>query len=137
VINSQKYRRGVLRDLEWLFNTSEHASDELGGDFKLKDFPEAARSVINFGTRQICGLMAPNMEELEGQMVEAIQLFEPRIIPHTFSLAATMERNVVSFQIEGELWANPVPEKLFIKTTIDLESGQCILGDSTDGRTAS
>ncbi len=137
VISAQRYRRGVLRDLEWLFNASAHLPEEGSERFRLRDFAEAFQSVINYGTRQICGLMAPNMEELEGQMVAAIQLFEPRIIPHSFSIRATMERNTVSFEIQGELWANPVPEKLFIKTKIDLESGQCMLGASTDGRTAS
>jgi type VI secretion system protein ImpF len=46
---------------------------------------------------------------------------------------ATMERNVVSFELYGELWANPIPEKLFIKTKIDLETGQCNLGDGGNG----
>jgi len=133
VISLQRYKRGVLRDLEWLFNASAHLPVEGRREFRLSDYPEAERSVINFGTRQLCGLIAPNMDELERELLEAIQLFEPRIINHTLTVKATIERNMVSFEIFGELWANPIPEKLFIKTNIDLETGQCNLGDASNG----
>ena len=133
VISVQRYKRGVLRDLEWLFNASAHLPVEGRREFRLSDYPEAERSVINFGTRQLCGLIAPNMDELERELSEAVQLFEPRIINHTLTVKATIERNVVTFEMFGELWANPIPEKLFIKTNIDLESGQCNLGDACNG----
>jgi len=133
VISVQRYKRGVLRDLEWLFNASAHLPVEGRREFRLSDYPEAERSVINFGTRQLCGLIAPNMDELERELSEAVQLFEPRIINHTLTVKATIERNVVTFEMFGELWANPIPEKLFIKTNIDLESGQCNLGDASNG----
>jgi type VI secretion system protein ImpF len=133
VVSLQRYKHGVLRDLEWLFNASAHLPEEGRRPFRLSDYPEAQRSVINFGTRQLCGLVAPNMDELERELSEAIQFFEPRIINHTLLIKATIERNVVSFELSGELWANPIPEKLFIKTNIDLESGQCNLGDAGNG----
>jgi len=133
VISQSRYKRGVLRDLEWLFNASAHLQEEGRRQFKLSDFPEAYRSVINFGTRQLCGMLAPNMDELERQLAEAVQLFEPRIINHTLVVKATVERHLVTMEITGELWANPVSEKLFIKTSIDLETGQCSLGDGGHG----
>ena len=133
VISVGRYKRGVLRDLEWLLNASDHLPDEGGGRWRLEDYPEAFRSVINFGTRQLSGLFAPDMQELEQRLTEALELFEPRIIPHTVSIHASMDRNVIGIEIRGELWANPVPEQLFVKTNIDLETGLCQLGDSTDG----
>jgi len=42
VISVQRYRRGVLRDLEWLFNTSAHLDEEGREKFRLSDFPEPA-----------------------------------------------------------------------------------------------
>jgi hypothetical protein len=60
VISVQRYRRGVLRDLAWLFNASAHLPDEGKDRWRLEDFPDANRSVINFGTRQLSGLFAPN-----------------------------------------------------------------------------
>lgn len=133
VISLQKYKRGVLRDLEWLFNASAHLPEESVNDVKLSEFPEANKSVLNFGTRHLCGLIAPNMEELERQLAEAIQIFEPRIMKHTLAIKATQERHMIGFELNAELWANPIPEKLFIKTKIDLETGQANLGDGGNG----
>ncbi len=133
VISLQRYKRGVLRDLEWLFNSSAHLPVEGRREQRLADYPEAFRSVINFGTRHLCGLIAPDMESLERELSDALQLFEPRILRHSIALKATMDHQIVSFEVSGELWANPIPEKLFIKTQIDLESGQCSLGDGGHG----
>jgi type VI secretion system protein ImpF len=133
VISLQRYKRGVLRDLEWLFNASAHLPEEGRKRQRLADFPEAFRSVINFGTRQLCGLNAPDMQGLERELFDAIQLFEPRILRQSLTLKATMDHQVISFEVFGELWANPIPEKLFIKTLIDVENGQCSLGDGGHG----
>lgn len=133
VVSQQKYRRGVLRDLEWLFNTNAYLRDETLEGFRLEDYPEAWRSVLNFGTRQLTGLIAPDLEELRDQLSEAIQFFEPRIVPRSMSINVNQERNTVSFEIHGDLWANPLPEHLFIKTKVDLETGQCLLGDASNG----
>ena len=133
VISLQRYKRGVLRDLEWLFNASAHLPEEGSDQFRLSDYPEASRSVINFGTRHLCGLITPDMQELETQLSEAIQLFEPRILRHTLSVKATIERQIISFELTGEIWANPIAEKLFLKTQLDLETGSLSLGDGAHG----
>jgi type VI secretion system protein ImpF len=132
VISLQKYRRGVLRDLEWLFNAYAALKFE-DGTTELDDYPEAQRSVINFGTRQLCGLTAPNMDRLREELAEALQVFEPRLTPRSLSIRADMERNIVTFDLDGELWANPLPEHLHLKTAVDIETGQCLLGDSPHG----
>ena len=133
VVSHQKYRRGVLRDLEWLFNSEAYPSVPGRESFDLRDYPEAYRSVINYGTRQLCGLAAPDMNRLQQELGEAIQIFEPRITPRNLTIHADIERNLVTFEVEGELWANPLPEHLHLKTTVDLETGQCLLGDSPHG----
>src|SRR5438093_13104193 len=53
VISLQRYRQGVLRDLQWLFSASAHLPREGQGTFSIADFPEASHSVINFGTRHL------------------------------------------------------------------------------------
>jgi type VI secretion system protein ImpF len=133
VISHQRYRAGVLRDLHWLFNASAHLPIEGSRPFRIQDYPEAERSVINFGTRQLCGLTAPSMTELEQQLANAIQFFEPRIVSRTLSVHADQERNLITFELNGELWANPLPEQLYVKTQVDLETGQCLLGDASNG----
>lgn len=133
VVSHQKYRRGVLRDLEWLFNTSAYLSIEGMETFKLKDYPEAFRSVINYGTRQLCGMTGVDMDRLQEELGEAIRVFEPRISPRTLTIHTNKERNLVMFEVEGEMWANPLPEHLHVKTSVDLETGQCLLGDAPHG----
>lgn len=133
VVSLQKYRRGVLRDLEWLFNSTAYLRLEGAEAFELKQYPEAFRSVINYGTRQLCGLTAPDMERLQEELAEAIQTFEPRITPRSLTIRADLDRNMVAFELEGELWANPLPEHLHLRTTVDIETGQCLLGDAPHG----
>ena len=131
VVSHQRYRQGVLRDLEWLLNTGAPLPED--GRFKLRDFPEAQKSVLNYGMRHIAGLTAPNMDVLCREMMEVIRVFEPRIDPATLSVAASMERNMIFFEIRGELWARPMPEQLFLKTQMDLEVGLCVIGDRAHG----
>lgn len=126
VLSVQTYRSGVLRDLSWLFSTSAHLPVEgtrPGTEFRIADFPEVERSVLNFGIRHLFGLTAPDMAALEESLYQAICIFEPRIIKETLSVRAIMENQIVTFEIAGDLWANPIPEKLFIKTKIDIEAG--------------
>jgi type VI secretion system protein ImpF len=133
VISQQRYRRGVLRDLEFLFNASAYLRVEGAESFNLRDYPDAWRSVINFGTRQLAGMHLPDVSRLKEELAEAIAVFEPRITPRSLTVRANVERNVVSIEVEGDLWANPLPEHLHLKTTLDLESGQSVLGDATNG----
>jgi len=133
VISAQRYRRGVLRDLEWLFNTQAYLSIEGMESFRLKDYPEAYASVLNFGVRQLCGMTSLNLEQLQEELSEAIRIFEPRLSPRNLSVRVDRDRNIVTFEVDGELWANPLPEHLHVKTTVDVETGQCLLGDAPHG----
>ena len=40
-----------------------------------------------------------------------------------------MGRNTMVFTIEGQLWAEPTPIKLFLKTEVDLETGDIAVMD--------
>ncbi len=133
VVSHQRYRRGVLRDLEWLFNTSAFLEPLKDDGIDLRDYPEAWKSVINYGIRQLTGLAAPDMQRLQDDLAAALATFEPRVSARSLSIHASMERNVVSFEIEGDLWANPLPEQLHVKTAVDIETGLCVLGDAANG----
>jgi type VI secretion system protein ImpF len=129
VISLQRYRDGVLRDLRWLLNASAHVSEE-----ETKQFGEVARSVLNYGTGDYCGKLASSLDfaAAEYAMSETIKFFEPRIMPNTLSVKAVGESqhvgpNTIAFEIRGELWASPIPEQLYIKTQIDLDTGECTL----------
>jgi len=125
VISLQRYREGVLRDLQWLFGASAHLPQEGQSQFSLEDYPDAFKSVINFGARHLFGLMAPNMRELERQLTEALYVFEPRILRNSLKVRSRIAGNEIALEVEGELWASPLPEHLHIKTKLDIESGHC------------
>jgi type VI secretion system protein ImpF len=41
----------------------------------------------------------------------------------------------VTFEIEAALWAQPTPTRLFLKTQVDLESGDVKVGELSSGAT--
>ena len=133
IVSLQRYKAGVLRDLDWLFNSIGHFPDERVGEVTFADYEEAFRSVINFGIRQLYGRLAPDIEEIQKQLLEAVITFEPRINRRTLRVEVKIERNTLSIELTGELWVNPLPEKLFIKTELDLESSECNTKEASHG----
>jgi type VI secretion system protein ImpF len=133
VISLQRYKEGVVRDLRWLLNASARIPVQGTNELGLGDYPEAHRSVLNFGTRQLSGLVAPDLEEFERQLGDAIQLFEPRFLRHSLKIKAKAERHIISFELHAELWAEPVSEQLFLRTTLDIETGQSAVGENANG----
>ncbi len=129
VISLQRYRDGVLRDLRWLLNASAHLDEE-----DWQQFGEVRHSVLNYGTADFCGQLASNLElaDVEHEMTETIRFFEPRILPNTLSVKSVSDAgsggpNLMAFEIRGDLWAAPMPEQLYIKTQLDLDTGECKL----------
>ena len=129
VMSAQKYRQAVLRDLAWLLNT--YANAEQDG---LDEFAEIPSSVLNFGVQSVAGMTASSLsvEDMRYRLTEALRRFEPRIMPNTISIVMTVDKEEMSsrsirFEIRGNLWTQPIPESLFIKTELDLEPGKCKL----------
>jgi type VI secretion system protein ImpF len=129
VVSPSRYRDAVLRDIRWLFNTSSRLNSE-----DISEFPEVQSSVVCYGVRDLCGRITTTIEigELERELAAALKHFEPRVIPGSLHIQATEDASgsspsQLSFEIHADLWANPVPEQLFIKTKIDLETGHCHL----------
>lgn len=129
VMSPSRYRDAVMRDVRWLFNTSARFASE-----DLAEFPEVAASVLSYGIRDLCGRITTSVDiaELERELTNAVNHFEPRVIPGTLQIRAVEDTtgsspSVLGFEIHADLWANPVPEHLFIKTEIDLETGHCRL----------
>jgi type VI secretion system protein ImpF len=133
IVSLQRYKVGVLRDLDWLFNASGHFPEEQVGELTFSDFEEVFRSVLNFGIRQLYGRLAPDIDEIEKQLFDAITVFEPRINRNTLKVKATLKRQLLSFDITGELWVYPIPERLFIRTQLDLESSECTTKEFAHG----
>ena len=126
VMSMPRYRQSVLRDLAWLLNTYANAEQE-----GLDEFEEIPSSVLNYGVQNGAGMTASSVsaDEMRYRLTEAIQRFEPRIIPNTISITIDvnpeeMTRRSIRFEIRGDLWSQPLPESLFIATELDLETGK-------------
>jgi type VI secretion system protein ImpF len=136
-VSLSELRRSVLRDLNWLFNTSQLMRPE-----ELEPWPQVRNSVVNFGLPPLSGLTASGLDvvQLERTLRQAILDFEPRILPDSVVVKAELEResldhhNVLSLHIEALLWAQPVPIELLLRTQLDLESGQNRVEEATMGR---
>ena len=129
VMSPSRYRDAVMRDVRWLFNTSARLASE-----EVSEFPEVASSVLSYGIRDLCGRITSSVDivDLERELTNAMNCFEPRVIPGSLRIRAVQDStgsspSTLSFEIHADLWANPVPEHLFIKTEIDLETGHCRL----------
>ena len=108
----------------------------LGEIQDLEKYPYAARSVINYGMPDLTGhtISSVDIPTIEGMLRQAIWDFEPRMLKNTVRIIAQlnedeMSQNTVTFEIEGELWAQPVPVQLYLKTELDLEDGHISVMD--------
>ena len=133
VLSMRRLRQCVLRDLEWLLNTGNLEATE-----DLEDYPLVAGSVLNYGMPEFAGCFASNLDlvGMERAVRQAILDFEPRILRKTVKVRAIvsegeMNVNALTFEIEGELWAQPLPEKLLLKTEIDLETGAVTVAEES------
>lgn len=131
VVSLTRFKEGVLRDIRWLFNTQRHRESE-----GLGDYPQVHRSVLNFGMADFSGMFSErrDVKDVEREITETLLFFEPRIIRSTLKVRVYREEEVgpqrsphqIHLQISSDLWAQPSPEKFFAKTTIDLETGDCL-----------
>ncbi|WP_233888754.1 type VI secretion system baseplate subunit TssE [Paraburkholderia flagellata] len=119
-------RAAVLRDLSWLFNTTN-----LGAEIPAQRYPAAQASVLNYGLPCLSGRFASTVDDvvLEQAVRSAILLFEPRIAPDSLEIEPVFDRSVlemhnqIALVIRGLLWAQPAPLELVLRTEIDLEEG--------------
>jgi len=125
VLSPARLRECVRRDLTWLFNTANLATV-----LSLDELPEVARSTVNFGMPDLAGRTASsvNIPALEQILRRVIWDFEPRLIKNSVRVRIVsdddkMNHNAMAFDIEAELWAQPLPLRLFFRTDIDLETG--------------
>src|SRR5574337_719255 len=110
VISATRLRDCVTRDISWLLNCAS-----MDADADLTDCPDVSRSVLNF-------------EVLQRRVRDAILAFEPRLTGDTLRVTANalskrMDRQALIFNIESEMWAQPIPLNLYLKTEVDLETG--------------
>lgn len=135
VLTLTQLRQAVLRDLAALLNTSNLASI-----VDLDDAPLAARSTVNYGIPGLAGLLetSSRVHSLEEELETAIKAFEPRIRAETLKVRTRGTDSdsgmpSILFEIEGELWAQPVPVQLFLETKIEVETRLAAVTEAKSG----
>ena len=133
VLSPQRLRESVRRDLTWLFNAVSLAAAE-----DLASFPEAERSTLNFGLPDLSGKPASGVHvpTLEKLIRKAVWEFEPRLLKNSVRVKVVQDAkefgpNALCVLIEAELWAQPLPLRLFLRTDLNLETGEATVSDVT------
>lgn len=125
VINISRLREIIQRDLSWLLNTQNNES-WLDAD----RYPHTSTSVLNYGVREVSGEYATTAEaeRIRGCIADAIAQFEPRIRDGStdVTLRARERRSaaIVAFDIKAEMWATPIPLEVYLRTEIDITTGE-------------
>jgi type VI secretion system protein ImpF len=135
-VSPEVLREAVRRDIEALFNTerlgavplltdAEQAEVELPPD--LYDFPEVRRSVVNYGVPPFAGRSSRDFdrEALERELRDLLAAFEPRLRASAskVTVLAGDRAEGLTIEIDGLLIMTPAPERLRLRTVVDLDTG--------------
>lgn len=136
VVNAAVLREAVRRDIEALFNVERFESGLQLSDIErtgfetpqemIAGFPHARRSVLNYGVPSFSGRSITDFDlaALAKELREVIAVFEPRLKRDTIRVTVdTGGRDGLKVRIEGVLMLSPVPERLRLSTTINLDNG--------------
>lgn len=128
--SARKLREYVCRDLSALLNSSS-----LDVTVDLASYPHVQRSVLNFGMPSLAGKSARAVDPVQtaATIETAIRRFEPRLskVRVTPEMGDDgLDTHVLAFRIEAELWGQPVPQRLVLRTSVDVDSGDVRIADS-------
>lgn len=130
-ITSARLRECIVRDLAWLLNCTHHH-----GAAAFEAHPYVAESVLNYGIPDLAGVLVAGLDigVLQNRIRAAIVAFEPRLAASSLQVTAQvdgqrMDRLSLTFLIEAEMWAQPMPLALYLRTEVDLESGRFTVHD--------
>lgn len=137
VVTPEVLREAVRRDLEALFNVERFESEPLLTDAErasvpspaalIADFPQVRRSVVNFGVPAFSGRRAKDFDSdrLSRELRRIVAAYEPRLRSDSIVVrVVTGDRTGLRIEVEGVLMLAPVPERMHLSTTIDLDNGR-------------
>jgi type VI secretion system protein ImpF len=138
VVSNRILREAVRRDIEALFNTERYESTPMMADWEaehlvanvqdLADFPEVRRSVVNFGVPSFSGRSSRDFdkEALAKEIRAVLTTFEPRLKEGATKVEVTLgdKSGGLKIEIDAVLVTNPTPERLRLRTTVNLDNGK-------------
>jgi len=128
VIDVRQLREIIQRDLGWLLNTNNNDTQ-----FDADRFPNVARSVLNYGVREVAGdySTTERAELIRRSIARAIETFEPRIREGSTDVELRTDdagnETLISFDIRADMWAQPLPLELFLRSKVDTITGEVSL----------
>jgi type VI secretion system protein ImpF len=132
-ISMRRLRDYVCRDLGALLNSAS-----LDAEVDLARYRHVQSSVLNFGMPSLAGRAARSADphKIAATMETAIRRFEPRlsglrVVPEMGEEGN--ETHVLAFRIEAQLWGQPMPQQLVLRTRIDVDSGSVAVADEGAG----
>ena len=128
VINITELRNIIRRDLSWLLNSNNNETliDE-------ERYPHTTTSTVNFGVREVAGDFSTSerVSRIRASMQTAIARFEPRIQPGSLTVELREDKKlnetVIEFDIRANMWAQPLPRELYLRSKVDLATGELSL----------
>lgn len=139
VVTSNVLREAVRRDIEMLFNierleaqfllTDRESLEHESPARQLADFPETRRSVLNFGVPSFSGKSGTDFDkdDLARDIKAVLNIFEPRLKKDTVRVRVRSGDKIgLRIDIDGVLLLSPVPERLRLSTSIDLDNGRAL-----------
>jgi len=146
VVSADVLREAVRRDIEMLFNIERLEAEFLLTEREslrietpektLTRFPEVRRSVLNFGVPAFAGRMSGtdfDKDAISREIREVLRVFEPRLRKDSIRVSVSVgDKTGMRVTIDAMLMLSPVPERLRLSTTVDLDNGQAstLLEDS-------
>ena len=96
-------------------------------------YPNVSNSVLNYGVRDVAGDFSTSVrvEDIRKAISRAVTLFEPRIREGTLEVLLRetdgSSASVVDFDIRADMWAQPLPMELYLRSQVDLTTGHLSL----------
>ena len=128
VIDIRRLREIIQRDLAWLLNTGN-----LDLEIDPERYPNVLRSVVNFGVPDTTGDYSNKRksDDVREAIRKAVELFEPRLIDGSLSVVSRTQdekrESVIVFDIIADMWAEPVPTELYLRSQFDVTTGHVTL----------
>ncbi|MFN3825804.1 MAG: type VI secretion system baseplate subunit TssE [Pseudorhodobacter sp.] len=125
VIDLRRLREIIQRDLSWLLNTFDNST--------LVDperYPNVSHSVLTYGVQEVAGEYSTleRTIRIRDSIHRAIEKFEPRIIPGSLGVVLRdtdkAGQTIVTFDIAADMWAQPLPMELYLRSEVDITTGE-------------
>ncbi len=123
-VTEVQLRSELARDLDTLMNTTN-----LGGTQDLGDYPEVARSIVNFGLPDIVhrSLDEEKNTNIVDEIKTAIFNFEPRLVRSTVRVARDGRVDQaymnIRFLVSGEMSCDPVAVPVEFVADLEVSTG--------------